>query len=123
MWGKANKRIAELEARLEKTKQALSLEGDRARRLMARVETISKSHSIMENNLAKAQEKIEDQKKLIREQTEADLLLNALKAVGIIREEKPADYFGRASELQQQLNAVSQQQPRTAFPGIFGGVL
>jgi len=44
-------------------------------------------------------------KKLVREQTEADLLINALKAVGMIKDEKPCNYMeeGRRLMAQQQM--------------------
>jgi len=57
----------------------------------------------------------------IRDQTEADLLLNALKAVGVIRDEKPQlVYFDRARQLQNQLSDVRNLGPFDGLAQQFG---
>jgi len=80
-------------------------------------QTISK----LSNDLGKAQN-------LVRDQTEADLLINALKALKIIPpEEKDQDYFHRAAALHNQLGALQQQNSPSAFSqqalGGLGGLL
>jgi chromosome segregation ATPase len=62
----------------------------------------------LENQIAPLQ-------KNIRKQTEADLLLNALQAVGIAPKPEWVDHFARANELQSSLarfNSAAQQQAR-----------
>lgn len=53
---------------------------------------------------------IDDQKAIIRKQTEADILLNALQAVGIVPPPKAdpnPNYFARQKELYDQVRGLS----------------
>jgi len=75
----------------------------------------------------KVQEERDKLKKIVREQTEADLLINSLKAVGIIREDKKVDYFAEDSRLRalsQQAGMMNTSNPYgySAFGGIFGAL-
>lgn len=68
----------------------------------------------------------------LREQTESDILLNALKAVGIIKEDKPEkpDYLAENIRLQQQLSGlghIHDHRPQYSggiftSGGAFGGL-
>jgi hypothetical protein len=52
-------------------------------------------------------------KKMVREQSEADLLINALKAVGVIKDSGGTDYQQEAGRLERQREAAKQR----AFQG------
>jgi len=54
-------------------------------------------------------------RKMVREQTEADLLINALKAVGVISIPKPTDYFTQQNRLLAQ-----QQQAASMNTSLWG---
>lgn len=106
----------ELEEELDEVRKELML----SRR---DVSTISSS----ELSIQSAQKELEEVKKLVRKQNEADLLINALKAVGIIKDEKTTDYAAEAKRLVgiwQQLGAA-QQQSLGAFGGLglLGGLI
>lgn len=81
-----------------------------------------------EQKIQKLQKEVKETKKLVRKQTEADLLINSLIAVGIIKDESPKqpDRFERAIGLQQQLAALqpSPYTQRGAYntQSIFGGI-
>ena len=60
----------------------------------------------VEAKLKTAEKELEEAKNKLREQTTADLLLNALEAVGIIKpvkKKEPGYYLSRDAELQKQL--------------------
>lgn len=66
-------------------------------------------------------------KTMVRDQTEADLLFNALQAVGIIPKAKTADYFARDASLrtlQQQAMAIGApgQQMSAPWSSLLGGI-
>ncbi len=88
MWKKAEKRVEELEAALDWVDEQLSLKREKVRGLdklleecRDRLSVETEAKRVASDELAKARETIAKQEALIREQTEADLLLNALKAV------------------------------------------
>ena len=60
--------------------------------------------------------------KLVREQSEADLLINALKAVGIIeeKEEKQPDHFSERDRLQRQMSLARQAGIQNIPTGSLG---
>ena len=62
-------------------------------------------------------------RKTVREQTAADLLVNALEAVGIIKNDnKPDfDYQARATQLQAQQNALRQGAGQGPLAGLGAG--
>ncbi len=119
MWKKAEKRVEELEEALDWVDEQLSLEREKVKGLdklleecRGRLSVETEARRVASDELAKARETIAKQEVLIREQTEADLLLNALKAVGVIREEKPVDprfYFERDAQLRANSAMQSQQ--------------
>lgn len=68
-------------------------------------------------------DRVKNLQETVRDQTEADLLLNALKAIGVIpKEEKEPDSFGEALRLQQQLALARRQSQAISSPsgGFFG---
>lgn len=84
--------------------------------LVANTENVCLNRKICEmktisDKLHKTEKELEKMKDIVRKQTEADILLNALKAVGIIKtkEEKPKEYyFNEMVRLQQQATSLSQ---------------
>jgi hypothetical protein len=63
--------------------------------------------------LVEAKAEITKLKKMVREQSEADLLINALKAVGMIKDSGGTDYQQEAGRLERQREAAKQR----AFQG------
>ncbi len=72
---------------------------------------------------------LEKTKKLVREQTGADLLVNALRELGVVPKPAKYDSFAEQARLQGQLGGLGglqQQQARqlgqaSQFGGLFGG--
>lgn len=105
---------------------------DDIRRLNDSNATIAKQHQdarelISELRADLASLKKDNQKisKLVREQTEADLLINALKAVGIIKDdaEKQPDRFAEQGRLNEQLQRALGPSALQSGRGEAGGVL
>lgn len=100
----------------------------------ATIQNLEESNSRLSLRISSLDSEIDNLKKLVREQTEADLLLNALKAVGIIKTDKPIDWFkeqNRLLNIQNQLMGISafernRQQNVSGLGtlgGLFGGVM
>lgn len=77
-----------------------------------------------EKELAETKEQYNDLEKVVRGQTEADILLNAFKAVGIIKEDKPekVDYAENHRRLSNQMQAMGARQMASSSPGMWNGV-
>ena len=72
-------------------------------------EVTTKSLMVKEQ-LAQANKEIKDLKKLIREQTGADLLVNALRELGVVpKSEKSPDSFNEAARLQERASSLNNQ--------------
>lgn len=79
-----------------------------------------------EQTIVKLNQNLVEANKRIRAQTEADLLINALKALKIIPEEKPTKHFEEAGRLQdvlarQNAFAAQQSQRPLGLQGLLGG--
>lgn len=60
------------------------------------LESVAKDNAALKGEVKALRNQIAEQKKDIRKQTEADLLLNALQAVGIVPKPKGVDHYARA---------------------------
>ena len=82
----------------------------------------------VEKDLEAVEKELEVLKKKVREQTTADLLLNALEAAGIIKPAKkkePGYYLSRDAKLQAQLakcNGYLSGGPLYGFGSVLGGI-
>jgi septal ring factor EnvC (AmiA/AmiB activator) len=75
----------------------------------------------IKNNSKKIESERNKLRNMVREQTEADLLINALKSVGIIKTEKDQDFHARANQLQQmQQSALGMNTHLGEGLGYFG---
>ena len=84
----------------------------------------------VKEELKKYRNQLEKISSKLREQTGADLLVNALKELGIIPlSEKEPDHFKEATRLQNQMSAMQNQQSQlqgqrgqsSNLGGLFGG--
>ena len=119
MFFKKDKIINELKAELKETEQALSNYREIERKDIQEIKHYKKKIKEYDLVFTEIEKERDELKTMVREQTEADLLVNALKAVGVIKEEKKVDYFDQRN----QLNALSQQAAamNTGRPSSFAG--
>lgn len=80
--------------------------------------------SSLQKDKESIQSELDKAVKLIREQSEADILLNALKAVGIIHSKTKCNYMGEDFRLRQQMACAQGLQqyssPLSALGRMFG---
>jgi predicted RNase H-like nuclease (RuvC/YqgF family) len=109
---KKKKKIIELEAKIENLEASQKALNDK-------IGDLQKRNDELQVKLSKASN-------LVREQTEADILLNALKAVGIIREEKKCNYIANHNALLSQAQgfggAFPQGNRHDSFLRSLGGM-
>lgn len=122
---RANKRLLEQVETLEKVNSTLKTQVDNLQEIEKKTNTLMTDNLRLSRELESLKAELISAKNTIRKQTEADLLLNALKAVGIIQEQKDEkpDYFAQDLALQARLG--KQQRPNTlnALGGMFGGLI
>ena len=87
--------------------------------LLDRIERRGEIMTANEKEISSLKKDRDKYKVLTREQTEADILLNALKAVGIIKPEKKEDYFRRQDQLMNRL----RQSQRPLSQALYGSGL
>lgn len=97
--------------KLRKELQALQ---EKNEELAGRIDTITEANLHQSGKIAGLEKLIRKQKELVREQTKADLLLNALKAVGMVKDNAPKDYFAEARRL-RELQAAQMQGSGRAY--------
>ena len=115
---KARKENLELRKQvLDLTEDLSKLKENHARVMAERQEQLNRADTLS-RELTKT-------KKTLREQTEADLLVNALKALKIIPDDIPIDHFAESARLQHQLSAynqgVAKMAQSTSPLGLAGG--
>lgn len=75
------------------------------------------------SELESTKKELAEVKKMVRSQIEADILVNAFKAVGIIREEKKEPtqhYFNQQALLQNQLRGLYSQTGQSCGGSFYG---
>ena len=76
------------------------------------IENKNKEISSLNNNIDKLKTELKETKDLVRKQIHADILLNALEAIGIInktQEKEEKDYFLQQKQLYSRLSALQAQ--------------
>jgi len=96
-------RKAEIE-RLKQEVEKLTFENGE---LIVKLSELNSEFKEIKEPALKIEKERNELRKMVREQTEADLLINALKAVGVISVPKPTDYFTQQNRLLAQQQHVA----------------
>ena len=128
---KINRELEEKSERYLKQLDVLTQDKHRLRAKLSQAEAELSSKDLV---IKKANKELKEVKALVREQTDADLLINALKAIGVIKEEKKTDYRAEQERLMGLRNAAFNQaavsylsgsngQAEGGFSSLFGGAI
>jgi len=121
MFNSEKKQLKEQVAMLEARCTEL---GKRATNILADMEHDKNLRDKLQGHNDDLHKKNKELKEQLREQNEADILLNAFKAVGIIREEKekPVDYIAEHNRLAGSLRNLGMGAQQGNTGGICNGL-
>lgn len=112
--GKLKKENLRLKSELAAARENVLELSNKNDRLLLRQDTHDTEINNFKKRISELEKELREIKNTVREQTEADLLINALKAVGVIKEEKKYDYAKKQKELLALRDTALQ---RRSIPG------
>lgn len=116
-------KIKELTDRAEKAEHEFSVLSDMYK--ASQTVVVEQKERILagEKAFIAIQKERDNLKEMVREQTGADLLINSLKSLGIIKEEQKVDHFAEQKRLHSVQSQLAMMNTANPYGGYYGGGL
>ncbi len=102
------KQILTLKAENLDLLEKVALQRSNVSHLESKIKETTEKLDKAETAITKIKKEREKLKTMVREQTGADLLINALKSIGVISETAKTDYFNEVAKLQAMASSAQQ---------------